>query len=103
MSSQEFQRILDAAAEAKISFGSSTPQLFIKSLLNNLPTDMDLSSSAENSPDISIEQDWEVSLRSFNPDSAAVRNNDTSLSLPDSFDEAFNRQDEYLQSRPCVK
>lgn len=102
-SQRDFQRILDAAAEAKISFGSSTPQLFIKSLLNTLPTDMDLSSSAESSPEVSIDQDWEVSLRSFNPTLTDFKSTGDSLSLPDSFDEAYKRQDEYLRLRPCVK
>ena len=83
--SQEFRRILDAAAEAKISFGSSTPHLFMKSFLETVP--IEIPDSDEDELSVSMDRDWELSGSFVKLDQSGVQ-----LSLPDSFDELLTKQ-----------
>jgi hypothetical protein len=82
--SQEFRRILDAAAEAKISFGSSTPHLFMKTFLDTVPIDI---ADSEDDLSVSMGRDWELSESLVGLDQSGGQ-----LSLPDSFEELLTKQ-----------
>jgi hypothetical protein len=90
----DMQRILKVATEANVNFGSSNPQMFVKSFFDSLPKDDDMFPS-DDSDTISISDNFSqipsgseffTPNRSDKYGEVSCEPPTPTLSLPDSFD-----------------
>lgn len=94
--SSDIQRILEAASEANVNFGTSNPQLFVKSFFDSLPKDDILLEEHDtegifefdNYSQIHSGSEFFTPSRSQKPKVTSEPPTPT-LSLPDSFDGYF--------------
>jgi hypothetical protein len=103
----DMQRILEAATEANVNFGSSNPQMFVKSFFDSLPKDDDIYPS-DDLDNFSLSDDFSqipsgseffTPNRSEKSGKISCEPPTPTLSLPDSFDgfcgtDGINYQDQ---------